>query len=391
MDFIEKYFLKHTKQLAYLELKREAAADALAMLEELPLPICLFDFTDGLSGHRFDHTLDLELVIKGMIYNIGIDPDFMHVAAYRNFLESRGLDGAGLAVGLAIEAMREAGSTMAPSDDTSDALDAIPAITPEEKAIIALRAATVLAPQELMIRARYAQLLWQLPHGEETSKFVAEASRLLESVLHEDEGHAYANMALGEMNERMGQYLKATAYYRRALASSSDEESAQQIRDRMQSIAADAGVENAIYYIRRADYRRAVEALMPVKAQSNRYDVDYYLGVAYENIANYEAATSAFESALEKGADFEALYNDLVFSLNAQGALIKAKRYADEGLEHHPAALKLRYNRAIVLSQLGKAEDAVSDCDFILEYHDLSDELFNQTMLLREQLMSRQG
>lgn len=186
----------------------------------------------------------------------------------------------------------------------------------------------------------------------------------------------------------MGNYAKATAYYQRAMAHTDQEPILSELREAIRRIAPETAIENGLYAMRRADFESAIEILMEAKAESNRYDVDYYLGVAYQSMGNYDASVEALSASLQKGGDFGELYNALVFSLSQKGEIVHAGEVADEGLKKHPADLRLRYNRAALLGKMGKKEKAIEDLDFILEYADLSDEMFNQTMILKTEIQN---
>ncbi len=369
---IKDYFLSFSDQLAYLELKDSNTNVADEKLNEIPLPIRAFDFLEGIEQNSFDEELELSYFLKGMIWNLGIDPDFLYAEDYKNILVKYVKNPDDYALELGKVALTD--ETIA-SDERKF-----------EQALINFRSASLLNPENDFAQVQYANLLWQAGEGEDQAAFVQEASQILEKLLRDDAYHTLANSSLGNINEAMGNYVKAQSFYQRALSSSSEDLVQESIRADLERISTNASIENALYFIRRADYNRAIQSLMEAKNKENRYDVPYYLGVCYENIANYDAAVAAFQEAIEAGADFPEVYNDLVFSLNALGKVEEAIRYCDIGLKLYPADLRLRYNRAVLLTDQGDYQKAIEDCDFILEYADLSNEMFNETMILKEQI-----
>lgn len=398
---IEEYFLQYTKELAYLEMKEEWEAESHWFgrlgLDPIPLPIITSDFTEGIQSGAFDEQLDFKYFVRGMIWNLGIDPDFQYAEAYQQILQSLVKEPwrFALQMGMDVLAGEEGAMTRLEKENessgTQDPAQAAAALADQEKeklahALIAFRAARQLAPDQAQALVPYGSFLWQVEAGKDSESFVQEASKTLERALALDPEAVQAYVALGSLNSQLGHYLKAKAYYDHGLAVAQDERQREEIRRLTAAIADEAAIEDAIAYIHRADYGHAIQALMAAKKDSSRYDVDYYLGLCYENIGNFEAAVEAFLSAREKGGTFGSLYNDLVYSLNAVGRPEEALAYAKEGLDEEPSNIRLRYNRAVIEASLGLLEEAREDCDFLLEYADLSEDMVNLCLQLKEQL-----
>lgn len=372
---IDEYFLSFSDKVAFLELKEGVDGPLQKDLSGLPLPIRQFDFLEGVKRGDFEEKLDLVSFLRGMVWMQAIDPAFKHSGRYRKALD----DYLGKPDDFALEMGRE--DLKAEEGEGS--------FSPWIKALIDFRAAYLLNPDNLFAAVQYAQLLWQVKEGGDRNPFVQKASEILEEVISKEEYHSDANAALGKLNEAMGRFVKAGSYYRRAMVRANDELVLEEIRANLNRISPDIAIENAIYFIRRADYRRAIEALMEAKAESNRFDLYYYLGVCYENIAQYSAAIEAFEQSIDQGADFAEVYNDYVFSLNAANRVDEALAVCDRALDLFPTDIRLRYNRAVLLTDRNRYEQALEDCLSILEFADLSDEMYNETMILRESILNR--
>lgn len=362
---VDKYFLQFSRDLAYLDLKKEAASSFLT--PGLPLPIRTFDFIEGLKENRLDQSIDLSYFLKGMVWNLGIDPDFKFAPEYKEILKKAIQEPDRFACQLALE------------DKNPD------------HSRIAFRAALELNPENHFARVHLASLFYSYAMDSSLEKdreaFIKEASRLYEEVLQAQEDNVFANTGLGQINEGLGHYLKAKAYYQRALAAAPREEIREEIRQAIRAIEPQAFIEDGIYYLNRANYEKAIEAFNQAKKDQTRYDVYYYLGTAFQNLERYREAEESFKMALEKGGDFEDLYNGLVYNLNAEGKIDEALKYANLGLDRHPSGLRLRFNRAILLAVLGNRKKALEDLDFLLGYSDLSDEFFSQSMTLKEEIL----
>lgn len=393
---VDSFFRRQNPMVAFIELKE--GATTLHALDGVPLPIRLIDFVEGVET-SFDREIPVRALLNGMVWMLAIDPSFLYSENYRSFLQEATHDPVGYALQLGMthyrEAFRLSGERVGRSEEVLAEDSAGDRATQDEAiqnellgALLSFRGAYILDPHEPMAAVQYARLLWTV--GKEDN-FNEEASHILEHVLAHNPDDALANASLADLNAQMGHYLKATQYYQKALAQTEDAAVTEELRESMAQIAADAAIENAMYYLTRADYDHAMEALMQAKANSTRYEIDYYLGVAYQNTGRYDAARDAFREALEHGGKVDDVYNGLVYALNAEGELVEALNVADEGLKAFPTSLRLLFNRAIIHAELGQTKKALEDVHAVLEYDDLSDELFDQAMRLREQLLKEEA
>lgn len=361
---IDEYFLKFTERLAYLDLK-EDVGKKLEITS--PMPIRMEDFSKAIKEQDFKEKIDAHYFAKGMIWNLAIDPHFIYANEYKKILQKIVKKPSDMAIRLGMEYIKNGEN---------------------ESALIAFRAANILNPSSKFAKSQYANLLWRTPNlDKETSEaFVKESSKLLEEALRIDDKDPFVNLSLAELNASLAHYNKALSYYQIALSEVENEEFIENVREGMRSIKDEADLENAIYEINRVDYDEALEILYRLESQTNRWDVYYYIGLCKQNMAEYGVAVEAFRKALDKGGNLEDIHNGLVYNLTALGRYEEALEACNLGINIFPAALRLRFNRAVILFQLDKKEEALEDLDFLLAYQDLSDEFFNQIMILREEV-----
>lgn len=369
MNVIDKYFRQFTDKLSYIDLKNEQDQYVEYGLNDLPLPIILDELVEGFSTADFENEVNLIYIINGILYNIGVDPDFIYINDYKDILSK------------VLEKPSEFALSKAIKTAEKD----------KEKSLIYSRAAYILDEKNELTAYNYARLLWTLEDvkDEERHVFVEEAVRILERILHYNDQDPLANYELGNIARATGDFIKANSYYKRVLTYSDNEDLKEDVRDSIKKIEPDVAVQDSIYYINKMNYPRAINTLMEARKNSSRYDIPYYLAISYMNQENPQMAELFFEEALDKGADFANLYTDLVYTKYLLKKDIEALEIANEALEKYPAEIKLRYNRAIILISMGRKEKAIEDLDFILEYSDLSDEMFNQIMKVKEAIMEK--
>lgn len=369
MDVINKYFRQKADKLSYIDLKNEKAEYQEVGIAGIPLPIILDEMVDGINNKNFNNEIDLIYIVNGILYNIGVDPEFLYIGDYKKILNNLFPNPSEYALSKAIKISERE----------------------NEKANVFSRAAFLLDERNELAAYNYARVLWTLQDikEEERHVFVEEAVRILERILAYNEENPLANFELANIFRSTGDYIKADSYLKRVLNFTDNEELKNEARDLMQKIAPDVAVENSIYYINKMNYPRALSELMTARKNSSRYDIPYYIAIAYMNQNQMDMAEKFFEEALDKGADFASLYTDLVYVKYMLKKNFEALNIANEALENYPSEIKLRYNRAIILSSMGQDDKAIEDIDFILEYDDLSDEMFNQLMILKESILEK--
>ena len=368
--------LRGTEEMGFLEMKAGAPAVRGIDFSGRALPIRRSELIQQVQNQNSVDTMELEPILAGMVYMLGMDPDFPESPAYRKILAALKEDPVHYAIVVGHRTLRES------SEETEKSSLFF--------ALYAMRAAFLWDSGRTDAAIAYGDLLWRVAETlSETSERDALdtcGKRLLEQVLRREENNPQALLSFGERAAHQGDFLASDAYLQKALACTKNKDALSAIQRFRRAIAADVALANALYFIRRADYQKAEAFLLQAQEKRSRYDISYYLGVCYVNVGLFSEAVRSFSAALTQGADFPEAYRDYAFALAGTGECERAMQILSEGLEKFPADLRMRYNRAVLLGESGQVSEALSDCDFILEYADLSDEMFNQVMQLRDTL-----
>lgn len=365
MDKIDKYFLSNADKLSYIELKNELKEYKKIGIHNIPLPIILQDLMFGITNNKFNNEISINYIIDGILFNISIDKDFRYINEYKEILKKTVPNYIQYSVNKGIKALEQ---------DLN-------------RAIMFFRAAFILDERNEFAAYNYARVLWNLEVlKDDLPLFVEKSIRILERIIKYNDKYSLAYYELGNINASMGKWIKADSFYRKSLENLEIDEVKEEIRNKIQEISPDVAVENAIYYINRMYYTKAIEFLIEARKNSTRYDIPYYIGISYMNQEKPEIAEKYFEEAIAKGADFSTLYVDYTYIKYILNKEVEALQIVNEALEKYPTDIKLRYNRAIIYIALNKTDKAEEDFQFILEYQDLSDELYNQIMIIRQNL-----
>lgn len=360
---LDKYFIKYAKNLGYLELKEESS---YALLNDLPLPIYVDDMTDGIISGSMSDRISMETFLQGMLVNIAVDREFIHNDEYKIILNNY------------IDNISKYTASLALAESTSD----------PEKALLFLRAGYILNPTDNYNAYLYARFLW--PRAYEASDefkddFIRVALEILQNTISLDEDFSISYYELGNIYTNLGEYIKARNFYNKALQKTDQTDAAQEIRDKLTEINDNAEIEEALYFIGKSAYDEAIKKLTGLLSYKKRADAYYYLGVAYQNIGQYENSIMAFNQALDNGGEFRELYNDFAISLYMAKRIDDALTIIDEGLSKFPADPRLVYNKIQINLSNGNIGQAKEDIDELLTYDDLSEEFKNNLFIIKEQ------
>lgn len=360
---LDNYFRKYVEKLGYIDLKEGASYE---LLGDLPLPIYMDDMKKGLMTGEMANKINLDLILEGMLINIGADQDFIHNYEYINVLNHYLEDITNFSSSRAIRVMDE----------------------DYEKALLLLRGGYILNPLDKYNSYNYARLLWPMAYREEIKEkddFIREALRILQELISSNEDFAIAYYELGNIYANLGEYLKARNYYNNALRRTDVEAAKEEVRDKLREINDNAEIEEALYYIGKGNYNEAVIKLTGILSQHKRADAYYYLGVSYQNLGQYENSIMAFRNGLNEGADFREAYNDYAISLYMNREAEKALTIIQEGLKKYPEDPRLTYNKIQINLSLGNLAQAKKDIDNLLTYDDLTEEILTNLNILKNQ------
>lgn len=363
MSKLDSYFLQFTDKLAYIDLKEKAS---YGLLNDIPLPIYMDDMSEKIISGSMVNKIDLDTILEAMIINIGIDKDFKYLREYIEVLEKYLKDIGGFAASRAIEYSGKK----------------------DDKSLFLARGGYIINPLNKYNAYNYARLLWpkSFENNEDyQDEFVKEALSILQNIISQDEEFPLSYYELGNIYTNLGEYVKARSYYDNALIRTEDIEAKDEIRSKIDQINDNAEIEEALYFIGKGNYDEAIKKLTKLLSKTSRADAYYYLGVAYQNTGQYENSIMAFQNALDKKGEFRELYNDYAVSLYLAKRELDALDVIGQGLDLFPEDPRMVYNSIQINLSLGNISKAKKDIDNLLTYDDLSEELINNLMIIKEQ------
>lgn len=374
MKLIDEYFLKDSDRLFYLNLKEDNLDLGLDM-EEIPLPLLRDDFIEQLKTGEFTESIDFKFFIKGMIYNISIDPEFKYFNDYKKILNS---------------VVKNLGSFIF--------LEGIKKLSENnDDAVHYFRANYVLETADSNSNYYYSIVLNKLAYEVDekyADNFIIEADRILNNIIKNDENYPMSYYALGNIEVADRNFIKANSYYREALRllqnynmpEKAKEGIKKEISEKIKNINADIELSEGLQMLQKGDFYGADKKLKALDEKIESAVVKYYIGL---NLMQAQENKMAYEYILkskELGYDELNLFIDLSYIQAQFGQFKEAIETITEGLDKYKDDENLLYNRAIIYTNMGQFEKAIEDLDTLISYDDITDDMYNKAMILKEKL-----
>ena len=373
MKEVQNIFQKQSERLFYLDMKKPIEIGD-KKYENLSLPIVREDFMQEIESGSFEEEISFQYFIKGMIFNISIDPDFMYCKTYKELL-----------------------SYLIPNLDQYLFTQGLKELEYSKDAIHYFRTNYILGTR-MTLNSYYYVISLESLDEDEGGNTIETRRWLLDDILEEDDkfGLAYYRMGLYDLREEdfenaFKSFTKAKEYLQKEtkLPKTYVEKIEAEIDVKLEELNSDALLKKAVEYL---DQGKLYESLSILKNLNQRMDssiIKYYLGYNYRNLQELNLAIEYYEEALDMNFKGVELYQDLSYCYFAIGEIQKAFRVLEGGLEEYKDEERLLYNRAALYANLGEYTKALEDIEILISYHDISDMIFNETMILKEQILER--
>jgi tetratricopeptide (TPR) repeat protein len=377
MDYINEYFKKESGRVTFMELREDTTINikGYPVNKNIPLPI----ITDVLLGEikegNLEEEIKLEYIVNGIIYLVGIDPEFKYIEDYKNILMAYNEEFEEYIFFQGIKRMEK-------KDYIGGA--------------ICFRALKLINSENMNGIFNYAFALEEIAkecfskeQEEEGLKFLNESTYELESILDIDDKYPLAYYKLGYHYKFNEQYLKAKLIWTKYLTLDRDEIRLQEIRGEIEFIENDVALESGISYLSREHFDKALDIFLKLLPKFEKWwELKYLIGICHKGMGDFERAIDYFYESLDLYKEDLDLYNELGICLFTIGDFDNAINVFTEGIEHIQSDYKLIFNRGLCYLQLGKLEEAYGDISEAVKLNP-SDENMNSQKKILEDLINR--
>lgn len=373
MNSIQKLFQSQSERLLYLDIKKPLIINEKEY-RDLTLPIIREDFVEEIQEGNFEEEIPFEFFIRGMVFNISIDPDFVYNNIYKEVLKES-------------------------IDDLEHYLftHGLMELEYGEDALHFFRTNYILHSAMVLNSYYYVVTLEKLKQGSLLKETKTARRWLLDEIIELDPEFPLSYYRLGLYDIEEGHHDEAFKYLKRggelligadkySLPAEYREEIMSDISVKLEELSSDAQLKKAVEYLENGKYYESLELLNELNTRLNSAIVKYYLGFTYRNLQELDLAIELYEESLKNGFKGLELYQDLSFSYYERGNITKAREIIDKGLEVYKENERLLYNRAAINVNMGKVDEALEDLETIISYDDISEDMFNEAMILRENI-----
>ncbi|HLR20948.1 MAG TPA: tetratricopeptide repeat protein [Tissierellaceae bacterium] len=374
MELIEKYFRDKVENVNFLEFKDALNIEAknMTIKKDLPLPIILDDFIEGIKEGEVDEEIDLTYIIDGIIYIIGVDKEFPYIDEYKDILLNYDED---IVEYLLYESTKD--------------------IEKENYDNSAIKLRTLLTLDHNNIKGLFnyavsiegiAKKYMLMENEEKGQKFLKYSTKKLENILDIDKDFAPAYYKLGYHYKYMKQYLKANLVWQKFLPLGEDELLVQEVREEINIIEDDANLEAGLTYLNYNDYKKALDYLLKlIPDHEKSWSVNYFIGQAYSGLGQWDFAIEFLSNALEYNEEID-IYNELGIAYFNIGNIKRAVDIFNKGIKYDEDDYKLYFNRGLAYLQLEQYNEALKDIDKAYELNPGDDNIRSQKDILESLL-----
>lgn len=350
MDFIDKYFKEKTKEITFIELKDTSQIEfkGITIDDEVPLPILTNQLIENLKDGEMEDEININYIIEGIIYTMGVDPSFPYIDEYKSILMAYD------------ENIKDYILYEVTKDFQNDKYDS---------GAIKLRALLILDENNVNALLNYAIAIEEIAKEymgkekvEEGEKFLRYSTEKLETILNINKNFAPAYYKLGYHYKYFQQFLKASITWEKFLLFSKEDLLNQEIREEMEIIEDDVNMETGLTYLNYMDYEKALGYFLKlIPKHKGNWNVNYLIGQTYGGAGQYDLAIDYMGKALELNPEQADIYNELGIIYFNKNDILKAVDVFTDGIKNCKEDYKLFFNRGLGYVQLEQYMKGLKD------------------------------
>lgn len=369
MDEIKNYLKEKATALSFVELKASASKNEKALPPDLPIPILTSDLAQGILKETFEEQIDFKAVMKGIIYLLGADRDFVYAKDYQAILRRHEEE----AKKLLIFHIHEA-ETHENLEDLLIFSSAYAAVFPEDKKALFFYALAL---------EKKAWDLFQRRDKKWGHYFLTASDEHFHAVLSLDEEDGPTLYKLGHHAKYRGEYIRAKIFFEKFLKVNEDEALATEIKVILSDIADYVTYEEGYQLVFSGKSQEGLDKLEPLyEKYKDWWHLSFVLGLAYRQMEYYDEAIEALERALLYSPDNVMAMNELAICKASIGLEEEALAIFEKAIALNDKDAPLYSNRAMLHLTMKNFEAARKDVETALSL-DSHDEI---AMAIKNQL-----
>lgn len=352
MKNINEFFKQKTENLSFIELKPNSFIDVngYKVGSDIPLPMTVDELVTEVKEQRAQEELKITSFIEGMIYTMGVDPEFKYFNDYKKIIYSfdEKIEDYILYKGLKFI---EKGSI--------------------DEAMIYFRALVNINKENVIALYNYAlsleekaKKLYKVKKINDGNLFLNESTRQFEDIIDLDPTFAPGYYKLGFHYRNSKQFRKSQIMWEKLLDFDDDDERIGEIKKNLQDMEDDVQYEEGYLEVLNGNAEEGLKKLLPLEEKyTDWWNLLFMIGLGYRQLGQYNKAKDQFEKVL-------AMYPNQVESLNELGLCLAVLNQHDEAIskftqaiENRPNDFEILCNRGMTYLEKGDMEKATKDIE----------------------------
>lgn len=348
---VTEYFVSKRDEISFIELKPESNINinGFKLDPKIPLPLVVNDLINEIKENRAQEEIKLSAIIKGIIYIIGIDPDFKHNEEYKKILYE--------AIENAENHIRYEGFKSINENSIDEGLVYF-------KALYALNESNSDTIFDYAVALeKKAENFYSSDKRKSGKVFLKKSTELLEELLSSDKAYSPAYYKLGYhyLNEK--QFIKAKYTWEKFIETTKDNDISREIKEKLEDIKDNVKYEEGYNEIFRGNPN---EGLLKLSELEEKYEtwwnLIFLIGLCYRQLGSFNEAKKRFERVLEIKSDQSETLNELGLCLVNLGDFDEAITRFTEALNtDNNNDYEILCNRGMTYLQLGRVGEAKID------------------------------
>ena len=364
MKTMKAFLLEQTKELTFLSLdirkilKNKDIEDKGKFVE---IPLLLEDLSDEIQKNEQEFMITTEILIKGIAYLLGVDPNFKYREEYIRILKN-----------LSPNIVK---TLLALGNKTFDQGEKI-------KGMIFLKGALTVSANESETLFNYALALLTLvedfrqdrepdkgiSHKDKIVFFQDEAREKLERLIEVKPNHALAHYHLGFLYKNDSLFQKAEIIWKRSLALGLEEHLEEHVNTLLREIEDLVQYEEGYQKILQGDVDPGLKKLLELEERYPEWwNLHFFIGLGYRQKQEFSNAITYFQRVLDLEERIPDPYVEIALSYAGLGKYEKAVEYFEKAHHKDPNSGEILSNLAMVYLELGNLKKAEEHIDASLE------------------------
>ncbi|MZQ75411.1 MAG: tetratricopeptide repeat protein [Peptoclostridium sp.] len=348
---IEKYLMEMTREISFITIEKSEElllSGYNVPAKGLDVPVLTSELSELIKNGKAINGISAASIIKGIVYMLGIDPQFPSNAEYRKLLEALGTDIKGY--------IQTQGVNLANAGNLKAAAVYFKALLElDEKNINGIYNYALVCQDISKDCAQRGEV-------KAAADYSKEARQAFELVVEEYPDFAKGYYNLGFYYFRAGDYARAKDTWQKAIDNGIEDEFIGEIEELLGVCGEKFDIQDGINMVLEGDPQGGLEMLLPhVNKHGGDWKLLFFAGLAYRQLGEVDEAQLYFGDILK----LDPQNADAMVELGLCSAV---KGELDESLSYFKKALELRPDNPEILCNIGMTYLSIGDLQSAREH-----------------------